>query len=202
MTYTRRSVMGMLGAYAAAAGLGLLEAGTAAGLGLGEKERRMTAPRSAADPMARFFRLRAVSAEHPDPGPGGTHLTAHGIGNPVTVEPSELGDQQKWWLSPVEGKDGMYTIILDPASSAPLGLARGESEGDEKVVLSSTPDEWRLAYTPAENSEGDVFAIHTGRELVGAESLLATGESSEAVVKTFPVSPGDRPAWLLLPASG
>ena len=196
-------MLGMLGVgTAAAAGLGLLEASAAAGLGLGQKDRSRTTPRSVADSVDGTFRLRAVSTET-DPGPEGTYLTANGLGEPVTVGP-EVADGQKWRLVAVEGKQDFY--VISPAADAslplPSGLAREESENDDKVVLSSNPDQWRLAYVPIDMPGGDVSTIH-GREFIGAEVLLATGDSSNVVVKAFAVSAdkGNRPAWQLLPVS-
>ena len=53
---------------------------------------------------------------------------------------------------PVEGKEdpSYYTIIQDPASNCPPGLARVEDSN--KVILSHPPGEWRPEQVPIETA--------------------------------------------------
>jgi len=120
------------------------------------------------------------------------YLTSHGIDKQVTIE-SQESDNQKWFALPVDGKRDWYIITPEPAAISPPGLAR---TGDN-VILSETPDEWRLQYVPIDIANGDVYEIHS-RELIGVESLLGEKENN-AVIQTFVVGyDGPKPAWQFL----
>ena len=99
-------------------------------------------------------------------------LTSNGVGNQVTVEPGIQPDKQtvrlwqnfslhywqsplQWFLQPVHGKKGYYTIIQDPTFESPPGLA--QAKGSYKVILSKQPEVWRLEYVPIDLANGDVY---------------------------------------------
>ncbi|MFI6725544.1 hypothetical protein NRF20_12295 [Streptomyces sp. R-74717] len=96
-------------------------------------------------------------------------------------------------------QEDVYQLPLADSQLPESGLAPEQAGDAGPVIVNPPPASWRVINA---GTADDVFTIHPdAASPIGAEYLLATEDTSNVVVKAFPVVPGDRPAWRFLPVS-
>jgi len=148
--------------------------------------------------------LRAVTVEHPDPGPGGMYATSAGVGNPIDTAPNSPGyiDNQYWRF--VHAENATWKIINVPYKNGTEsvnnvgepGFTNENARDHTLVTLTNTAS----AYKVSEDKDKDnVVVIRPANPPggVGVDWVVGYSDEKKVEIVAIPVveHPPPTPAW-------